>query len=114
MKIIHSTKLITAILPKGRSLPVIEKLKTNHQVTSASFNFARGMGKMTPAKYRGVGEQSEKEVLSVLVDPEQADEIFEFIFHHAEINRPHGGVIYMQPLLQSTAYILPAEIDNEA
>jgi len=54
------------------------------------------MGKLTPAKYRGVGEQSEKEVLTVVVEEAQADDIFEYIYHLADINRPHGGIIYMQ------------------
>jgi nitrogen regulatory protein PII len=110
---IKSSKLITAILPKGQSLPVIEQLKTEKGLTTASFNFARGVGRMTPAKFRGVGEQSEKEVLTVVVAQELADELFEFIFDRAEINRPHGGIIYMQPLIQSTRYTLPDEVEEE-
>jgi len=104
---LKTTKLITAILPKGTSLDVVDKLKHEKLLTTANFNYARGMGKLTPAKYRGVGETSEKEVLTVVVEEAQADEIFEYIYNIADINRPHGGIIYMQKLMQSTGFVLP-------
>ena len=107
MKPLQTTKLITAILPKGTSLNVVDKLKREKRLTTANFNYARGMGKLTPAKYRGVGEQSEKEVLTVVVEEAQADNIFEYIYHIADINRPHCSIIYMQKLMQSTGFVLP-------
>lgn len=107
MKQLQTTKLITAILPKGTSLDVVDKLEHEKKLTTANFNYARGMGKLTPAKYRGVGEQSEKEVLTVVVDEANADAIFEYIYNVADINRPHGGLIYMQSLMQSTEFVLP-------
>ncbi|MDH5612547.1 MAG: hypothetical protein OEY66_08855 [Gammaproteobacteria bacterium] len=113
MKALKETKLITAILPKGTSLRVIKMLKQEMALTTANFNYARGLGKLTPAKYRGVGEQSEKEILTVVVEQPRADEIFEYIFDVAEINRPHGGFIYMQRLLQSTEFALPETVKDE-
>ena len=113
MKQLKETKLITAVLPKGVSLSVIRKLKHEMALTTVNFNYARGMGKLTPAKYRGVGEQSEKEMLSVVVEKERADAIFEYIYDVAEINRPHGGMIYMQTLMQSTEYVLPETVAEE-
>lgn len=113
MKAFKTTKLITAVLPKGVSLNVIGKLKNEKSLVTANFNYARGMGKLTPAKYRGVGEQSEKEVFTVVVDESQADEIFEYIYNVAEINRPHGGLIYMQKLMQSTDFVLPETVEDE-
>ena len=104
---LKETKLITAILPKGVSLHVIKMLKQEKSLTTANFNYARGMGKLTPVKYRGVGEQSEKEMLTVVTDKEHADDVFEYIYDLAEINRPHGGMIYMQKLMQSTDFVLP-------
>ncbi|MCW8924243.1 MAG: hypothetical protein OQK69_11540 [Gammaproteobacteria bacterium] len=110
---LKTTKLITAILPKGRALAVVDRLEHEKQLTTANFNFARGMGKLTPAKYRGVGEQSEKEVLTVVVEESQADDVFEYIYNVAEINRPHGGIIYMQSLMQSTSFVLPETVSEE-
>ena len=113
MEQLKESKLITAVLPKGKSLQVIKMLKQEMSLTTANFNYARGMGKLTPAKYRGVGEQSEKEMLTVVIDKERADEIFEYIYDVAEINRPHGGMIYMQALMQSTDFVLPVSVEEE-
>ena len=113
MQTIPRSKLITAILPKGIALAVIEKLKTEKQLTTANFNYARGTGRLTPVKYRGVGEQSEKEVLNIVVSAKQADEIFEYVYHEADINRPHGGIIYIEKLLMSTPFALPESVEEE-
>ncbi len=99
--------LITCILPKGIALDVAVKLKQTYSLRSFDIKSARGVGKITPLAYRGVGEQTEKEILTVSVPVECCDEIFEFIYEQAEINRPHGGLMYVYPLSQSTVYQLP-------
>ena len=113
MEKLKEIKLISAVLPKGVSLRVIKMLKQEKALTTANFSYARGMGKLTPVKYRGVGEQSEKEMLDVVVDSAIADDIFEYIYDVAEINQPHGGMIYMHALLQSTEYVLPEMLEEE-
>ena len=100
-------KLISCILPKGVAYTVEEKLKDVHNIAASNMNSARGVGKITPLAYRGIAGQSEKEILSVAVSAEQADEIFEFIFVEADIDRPHGGIMYMHPLHKTTEYQLP-------
>ena len=107
------SKLISAILPKGAGLGVISKLKEEKNIITANLNYARGTGKITPKKYRSAVVESEKEVLTVIVDEGRADEIFEYIYDVAEINKPHGGLLYMYPLLQSSEYHLP-DISNES
>ncbi len=107
-----STKLITAILPKGVAINVTRLLKQEKGILTANFVFARGIGKMTPLKYRGVGEQSERGILSTVVPEERGEEIFEYIFNVAEINKPHGGFIYMYPML-SSEYCLPENLQDE-
>ena len=71
------------------------------------------MGKLTPLAYRGVGEQTEKEILTVTVSSEDADEIFGFIHDEAGINKPHGGLIYMSNLDCVSAYSLPEDLPEE-
>ena len=100
-------KIITCILPKGVAVCVIEKLRDTYGLISANIKSARGVGKITPLAYRGVGGQSEKEILTVVVPTESADELFEFIYETAEINRPHGGLIYMNALSMATIFTLP-------
>jgi hypothetical protein len=105
-------KLITCILPKGLAFPLIEKLKEEKGINRANINSARGMGKITPLAYRGVGEQAEKDILNIIVSQNQADDIFYYIYEEVDINRPHGGIIYMRQLGISTPYTLP-DIPNE-
>ena len=114
MNISHlpNDKLITCILPKGLALPILKKLKEEKGINRANINSARGMGKITPLAYRGIGEQAEKELLNIVVSQEQADDIFNYIYEEADINRPHGGIIYMSQLAMSTPFTLP-ELPNE-
>ena len=111
----HTTiphKIITAILPKGGSKEVVNKLVHEKGIARINVNYARGAGRLTPLQHRGVGETSEKEILTIIVEEGQAEEIFEYVFYEAEINRAHGGLIYQQPLHAATLFNLP-EIEEE-
>lgn len=55
----------------------------------------------------GVTDESEREIFSVIVKADQADDIFEYIYENAEINKPHGGIIYQHALHQSSEFVLP-------
>lgn len=100
-------KLITAILPKGVALPTLAALKAEMNIVSFNINNARGIGGITPLAHRGIGAQSEKEVLKVVVDGEQADRAFEFIYVEGQVNAPHGGIVFMARLDRATRFSLP-------
>ena len=103
----HSDRLITCILPKGVASAVQKKLKLEKGLTRVNINSARGSGKITPLAYRGIAGQAEKEMLNIVVSSELADEIFDYVYVEAEINRPHGGLMYMGRLSHATPMILP-------
>lgn len=105
----HPHKLITALLPKGRAMKLVDQLFHEHGISRVNVNHARGMGKITPLRHRGIEETTEKEILTVIVEAGRADEIFEYIFFEAEINRPHGGLMFQQPVLATTMYNLPEQ-----
>lgn len=113
MPYLKQVKLISAIVPKGVALDVVGKLKNEKGITTANFTYARGIGKHLAMKYRGIGEQTEKEMLTVVVDEKLSDEIFEYIYEQAGINTPHGGLIYMHSLLISTDFVLPDIIEEK-
>jgi len=100
-------KIITCILSKGAAIDVIRKLKEDKGIITSNVQSARGMGKLTPMAYRGVGEQTEKEILTIAVETDIADEIFEYIYAVAEIDRPHGGIIFIAKLQHASTYTLP-------
>jgi len=112
-KVLVNTKLISAILPKGIALSVIKRLKDEKNIITANLNYARGTGKLTPLKYRDGVVESEKEVLTVVVEEAISEEIFDYIYEVADVNKPHGGLMYMHSLMQSSAYLLPDVVDEQ-
>ncbi len=106
------TKLITCILPKGIAREVSEKLLKEKGIITGNINNARGSGHITAKKHQKAGYQSEKEMFRVVVDADRADEVFEFIYSHAELHQPHGGIMFQNALRKSTEYVLP-DIDTE-
>ncbi|MGB0721957.1 MAG: hypothetical protein ACPGU7_06115 [Gammaproteobacteria bacterium] len=105
-------KVITCILPKGSAKPVLEMLSRDKGLTTANVHFARGAGRITPLTHRGIGETTEKEILTVSVAADEADALFEEIFFAAGINRAHGGLMYMHALVAASGFALP-EVPEE-
>ena len=100
-------KLITCILPKGVATPILRRLKEEKGIVTCNINNARGTGRFTHRRVQRLGVVSEKEILNVVTSAERADEIFEFIFYEADINRPHGGMIFMTKLAHASLFELP-------
>ena len=112
MRLETNIKLITCILPKGNALPLQEALVKEKKIDSGNFHFGRGVGRDSHIKDIGIGEQEEREILEVIVPGDEADELFEFMFFTAEMDMAHGGMIYVTPIIQTTAMTLP-EITGE-
>ena len=81
-------KLITCILPKRLAASVREKLLNEKGIVTGNINNARGPGHIT------------------------AEEVVEFIYDHAELHHPHGGIMFQNALRKSTEYVLP-EVHSE-
>lgn len=107
IRILPPQKLITCILPRGVALDVLQRLKDEKGIVEAGVNSARGMGHLTPLAHRGTAEQTEKDILNVIVSASEADEIFEYLYFTARMDRPHGGLIYMTGLGYTTPFVLP-------
>ncbi|MBN4075994.1 MAG: hypothetical protein COA71_04930 [SAR86 cluster bacterium] len=107
MSLFQSVKLITCILPKGIAVTLNDKLMHDKGINTGNINNARGVGHINFQGSLRVGDEAEREIFSVVVRADQADEIFEYIYESAEIDRPHGGIIYQQALHQSSEFVLP-------
>ena len=107
MQQFQTVKLITCILPKGIAVALNDKLLQDKGINTGNINNARGVGHISFQGQLKVGDESEREIFSVVVKAEEAEEIFEYIYEHAEIDRPHGGMIYQHALHQSTEFDLP-------
>ena len=91
-------KLITCIVPEPNAAKGAAALREKYDLQTINQHFARGIGKSSPLVKRGIGEKTEKVTLSVVVDTAIADEVFEFLFNEADIDRPQGGLIYMNAI----------------
>jgi len=106
-------KLIAAIMPKGTGRKVLVGLRHDHGINTGNINMARGAGMYNPLSKRGVGEQTEKEMLTVVVPAGKADEIFAYIYYLADIGEPHHGIIYQSDLVCSSTYLVPDGLEEE-
>ena len=105
--------MITCILPKGRSRPMVGALKEEKGIIRTSVNNARGIGRFVHLGKPGAGQSAEKEVLSVVVTCAAAEDIFAFIHERAGIGEPHGGMMYMYRLAHATPFSLPELPEEE-
>ncbi|NWF67221.1 MAG: hypothetical protein HXX81_07120 [Campylobacterales bacterium] len=92
-------KLLTAILKVHKALDLMIFLKENGIVTANKSN-ARGSSLMNL-------DGEEIEVLTILLDENIVDDIFEYIFFECELYKPHHGIIYVQSIKKSSIYTLP-------
>lgn len=100
-------KLITCVLPPGIATELLRKLRSERGISEANAHTARGIGKLTPAAYRQLGNETQKEIVSVVVPSDRADELFRYVFTEAQIDRPHGGIMFMHVLGRATPLRLP-------
>lgn len=106
-------KLITCIVREAYAARAAAALREKFGLQTLNHHFARGIGKSSPLVRRGIGEKTEKVVLSVVVDSRSANKVFEFLYHAAEINRPRGGLIFMNSV-HSVAFETMEIPENDA
>ena len=85
-------RVITCVMPAGRGAEVLEALRREQGVVSASVHHARGIGTHS-LRHRVYSD--EKQVLTAVVAAEQGDAVFELIYFAAGLNLPHAGMVMM-------------------
>ncbi len=101
-------KFITCIFPKGRGRELSVALKAKKEVISVYYQAVRGASAAAVQMgLRGIGETEEKDVLTVVVAPENADDIFEFIYTEAGIGKARGGFMFQGDLAGYVPLTLP-------
>lgn len=85
-------------------MEVAKLLHDEKGINSTSVNSGRGSGL---ARAISFGAWVEVDILTVIVEEEQATEIFDYIFDKGDINRPHSGFIFQGDLSKATPFDLP-------
>ena len=92
-------KRITCFLPKGTGVKMVEKLQSEKNIVSTNVHSGRGQ--------RTAETWKEQEILTVIVDADRAEEIFEYIYFQGKLNEPGGGFIFQSDLNRATSFKLP-------
>ena len=103
MKLAPASKLITCILPKGHGHQLLPLLKNELGIVTATLSTARGGGRSYVGML-GKGEQTEKDLVNIVVTHADADAVFAWLYQRAGIGEAHGGVIFMHALAKATQF----------
>ena len=98
-------KTITCIIPTGHALELLERLRTEHNVTSAYAHHARDVASQSAGRGQTIADESE--IVTVLVPEEDADRLFEMLYEAAGIDQADGGLIFMERMLAARASAAP-------
>ncbi len=103
-------RLISCVLPKGLGHDLAGRLYREKGLTRVSVHSARGFLGSDPS---GLFNRVEKEYLSVIVAPERADELFEWIYREAEVSEKEGRFLLMARAARATPFELPPDVPPE-
>tara|TARA_Y100000588_G_scaffold130900_1_gene143447 strand:- start:258 stop:572 length:315 start_codon:yes stop_codon:yes gene_type:complete len=92
-------KRISCFLPKGAGVKMVEMLQSEKNIVSTNVHSGRGQ--------RTAETWKEQEILTVIVDADRAEEIFEYIYFQGKLNEPGGGFIFQSDLNRATSFKLP-------
>ena len=103
-------KLITCIVPQGRGNALVDALFAR-RVTRVSLGTARasvpvetGRGRFRRTVYHALT----KDILTAVVDPDEADEVFAFLHGAAAVGEQPGSFMFLGPLSAASAFTVPS------
>ncbi len=99
-------RVITCVMPAGRGAEVLEILRREQGVVSASLHHARGIGTQSLRRHRAYSD--EKQIITALVTAERGDAVFESIYFAAGIDVPHAGMVMMGHAFRAAGLLFPS------
>ena len=102
-------KIITIVVPRGEGPPLLQRLY-DRKVCRAALGQARAPVSITRGKgtfHRTVQTSIEKDILTVIVMAQEADDLFFWLFDAAGMDKRHGGFMFMGPAAQASPFSLP-------
>ena len=99
------TWMISGVLYQGGTDALVPEL-ISRGINEVFFHNVAGtpIGKKTVT---GVADSFDVEEFFVVVSADQAENIFDFIFHFCELDKPNMGMIRLNKLSRSTVHTLP-------
>jgi hypothetical protein len=109
-------KIITCILPdEGQDMALLKMLRARKGIITANTFQCRGFGLRLRRRFKGRRQVAgySVRVVTVVVQEDQADDLFEYIYYQVSFDHPCPGLIYQGDLLAATPYTLPAGVQEE-
>lgn len=109
-------KIIHCVFPDdGTDKRVLVELRKKYGIVSAGSATRRGIGILAKVKTKHgkLPLSSLVKQVYVICPVDQEEEVFDFIFWFANIDKPGRGALWQQDLTGSTPFELPADIPDE-
>ena len=103
-------RILTCLLPRGIGSELRDRLFQELELKRVDVHTARGFIGADPA---GLFNRVEKEVLTVVVDEDRAEGVFEWIYHEGRVAELEGRFLYMARLDRATPFRLPDDLPVE-
>ncbi len=113
---LEACKLIKIILPDdGTDRRLIKTLRHDRGITRVDTVPVRAVAALQEAKTkRGrLPESTLARLVTVVVKENEASNLFDYIYQMAAINRPGGGMMFLEQLIGATPFLLPEGVPDE-
>ena len=107
MKTAAHSKLITCIIPRGMGPELVEDLHTVWDLITTNVANGRGVSK------RDGYFSEEVDILTVVVDEQKADDVFNHLYDRVEVGQFKGRFMYQQALGITSAFTMPEGVEIE-
>ncbi len=109
-------KVICCILPDdGTDAHLLAALRSELGIIRANSTSCRGIAALGDVRTkRGkLPAPTLVKLIDVIVDEDQADTVFDFIFEQANLAKPGRGAMWQAPLIGCTLFALPEDVPDE-